>query len=84
MDNEQPAEQLEPLINEDTLAEWLRCRPYELRRLREQRKGPPFVMVGRWPLYRRRDVDQWLDQVTAASVASVPGTTAEESGEALS
>ena len=60
---------LEPLISEPDLADWLRCRTSQLRRLREQRKGPPFVMVGRWAMYRRQDVERWMDRETAASVA---------------
>jgi hypothetical protein len=72
----EPRDVLEPLINEATLAEWLRCRPSALRRLREQRKGPAFVMVGRWAMYRRIDIERWLDRESAANVAPA-GTEGE-------
>jgi len=67
---------LEPLIDEATLQEWLRCRPSDLRRLRDQRKGPPFVQIGRWRLYRRQDIERWLDREAAASIAEPVDDTA--------
>jgi hypothetical protein len=37
-------------IDERTLANW-----------RHRGGGPPFVKVGRFPRYRRIDVDRWLE-----------------------
>jgi hypothetical protein len=69
---------LEPLIDELDLADLLRCRPLDLRRLRQQRQGPPFVMVGKVAMYRRCDVATWLDRETDASVDAPPVPITEE------
>lgn len=75
MDNEpspKPLDLLEPLISEPTVAEYLWCPPKVLRRLREQRLGPPFVMVGKVAMYRRVDVETWVARVAAASAGTPP------------
>jgi hypothetical protein len=77
VDNEhapKPLDLLEPLISEAAVAEYLWCPPKALRRLREQRLGPPFVMVGKVAMYRPVDVETWVARVAAASA----GTKTEE------
>ena len=43
-------------------AEYLHQSPRTLIRWRGQRKGPPFVYAGQRVLYRKSDLDAYLDQ----------------------
>jgi hypothetical protein len=60
--HDDPAERLLP----KQAAEYLRCR-YSLRsteghlnQLRHQGRGPAYLRVGRWIIYRRSDLDAWV------------------------
>lgn len=44
------------------VADYLQVPERTLTQWRYQRKGPPYLKVGRHVRYRRRDVERWLDQ----------------------
>jgi excisionase family DNA binding protein len=50
------------LLAVDEVAAWLRVPARTLYQWRMHGKGPRAVKVGRWVRYRRRDIEQWLDQ----------------------
>jgi excisionase family DNA binding protein len=55
------AEEDGPLLNEKQVAEYLNLSLRTVRRWRAEGIGPPYVMMaGRYPRYRRADIDQWL------------------------
>ena len=51
---------LDSLITAETLAARLRVRSTTLAEWRVKGYGPPFIRVGRTPLYRPEAVDSWL------------------------
>jgi len=42
-------------------AEYISCTPATLRTWRNRKKGPPYSMAGDKPVYRRSDIDAWLN-----------------------
>jgi len=48
------------LITNDEAAKQLRQQPNTLTTWRNQKRGPPFVKVGRQVFYRRSDLMVWL------------------------
>jgi hypothetical protein len=50
----------EELIDSIETAKLLRLRPQTLATWRAERRGPPYVKVGRHCYYRRADIHHWL------------------------
>lgn len=50
------------LLNTAELAELLHASKRTVIRWRQERIGPPWVRAGGKVLYRRSDVDQWLER----------------------
>ena len=50
------------ILNTDELAEMLNVVPRTIIRWRVARTGPPWVKAGRRVLYRRKDVDAWMEK----------------------
>jgi predicted DNA-binding transcriptional regulator AlpA len=48
------------LLDTDATAHLLGCSPAALTKFRTQRRGPPYVRVGRLIRYRRVDLTRWL------------------------
>ena len=67
--NQPTAENLRP----DEAASYLRTSERTLARWRNQRIGPPWVRAGRAVLYRRKDLEEWLEQNTVQPVATTAG-----------
>lgn len=60
------------LMTIQELADHIHCKPHTLAQWRYRGTGPKFVRVGsRRVLYRRADVDAWLDAQTVQSTAEV-------------
>ncbi|WP_019593009.1 helix-turn-helix domain-containing protein [Thioalkalivibrio sp. ALM2T] len=59
----------QPNLTPEQAAEYLRLSPRTLIRWRNMRKGPPWVKAGRRVIYRRGDLDAWLEQRTQMPVA---------------
>jgi excisionase family DNA binding protein len=56
-------EEEESLLSERRLAKYLDLSLRTVQRWRAEGKGPPHVMMaGRYPRYRKADVDAWLQQ----------------------
>jgi hypothetical protein len=51
---------LEDFMEEDETAKELNKAPSTLARWRRQRRGPPFILVGRVPYYHRPSTRKWL------------------------
>ena len=51
-----------PLLSPDAAAAYLQINPRTLANWRVQGKSPKFVRSGRRPLYRRVDLDEWIDK----------------------
>lgn len=64
MDNRQ-----EDLLSPTELAEYLRTTPAQLAQMRYLGTGPRFCKVGRRVMYRRGDVQAYLDEQTFLSTA---------------
>jgi excisionase family DNA binding protein len=52
----------ERLLSEAEVAEYLNVSIDTMRRWRREGTGPPYVMAGSRPRYRREDVDRWLER----------------------
>lgn len=52
----------DPLLTTPEAAAVLRLAPETLKKWRHMRKGPPFAVIGRGIVYRRSDLDQYIDQ----------------------
>lgn len=54
----------DPLMTESEVAEILNISTATLSRMRRSREndGPPWIMVGGRPRYRRLDLERWLDE----------------------
>jgi excisionase family DNA binding protein len=52
----------ERLMTEQEVADYLVVHIATVRRMRRAGTGPPVVWVGRYPRYRRSEVDAWLDR----------------------
>lgn len=50
------------LLDRAAAAEYLRQQPETLRVWAWKGIGPAYMKVGRRPLYRRSDIDKWLDE----------------------
>jgi len=50
------------LLIEEEAAEYLRQAPTTLRQWRHLRKGPAWVKVGKRALYRRSDLERFIDE----------------------
>ena len=48
------------LLDTDAVARLLGCSPAALTKFRTQRRGPPFVRIGRLIRYRRLDLVRWV------------------------
>ncbi|MBV8980395.1 MAG: helix-turn-helix domain-containing protein [Acidimicrobiia bacterium] len=59
------------LLTVDELAEFLRSTPDAVYALRYRGDGPRGVRVGRRVLFRRSDVDDWLDARSDAASGRV-------------
>ncbi len=57
------------LLTEDDTAEVLHKSPKSLERWRAEGGGPPFVRVGKTPLYPRAALAAWLEGQSAASTS---------------
>lgn len=51
------------------VAEYLQCSTETLQNLRESGYGPKYFKVDRKPLYRKCDVDAWIETQLVASTA---------------
>ncbi len=51
-------------LTSDAFAEWLGLRPQTIRKWRVRGEGPPYVRLGCRVLYRRSDVEPWLEKRT--------------------
>jgi excisionase family DNA binding protein len=49
-------------LTEREASEYLRVAPRTLQRWRQLGRGPRFVRAGRRVLYRKHDLDDWLDK----------------------
>jgi predicted site-specific integrase-resolvase len=49
-------------MSDELLTQQLKVSLRTLERWRQQGTGPAFIRVGRFPRYRRSDVNAWLDQ----------------------
>jgi hypothetical protein len=58
------------LLNADEVAAWLRTPAASVRYWRHQKKGPLSIKVGRQILYRREDVQAWLDDKYSQAVGT--------------
>lgn len=59
----------QPNLTPDQAADYLRLSERTLIRWRNMRKGPPWVKAGRRVIYRRSDLDAWLERQTQMPVA---------------
>lgn len=50
------------LLTTAEAADYLRLSPMTLKHWRQQKKGPPWGQMGRNIVYRRRDLDKYIDQ----------------------
>lgn len=49
------------LLDTDAASALLRCTPAALMKFRTERRGPPYVRVGRLIRYHRRDLLRWIN-----------------------
>ncbi|WP_018952492.1 helix-turn-helix transcriptional regulator [Thioalkalivibrio sulfidiphilus] len=49
------------LAETDETSEYIHTSPRTLIRWRNEGKGPPYIKAGHRVLYRKRDVDAWLE-----------------------
>ena len=43
-------------------SEFIGCKPPLMQRWRRERKGPPYMKIGRLVRYRQRDLEEFLEQ----------------------
>lgn len=48
------------LMDTDAAARLLGCTPSALNKFRSEKRGPPYIQVGRLVRYRRRDLLGWI------------------------
>lgn len=63
------APRLDDLLTPDALASQLHTTTRNLREWRATGRGPRFVRIGRFPLYRSEAVEAWLRDQEYASTA---------------
>jgi hypothetical protein len=50
------------ILTAEELAEWLKCSPKWIEKIRGIGGGPPFLVLGNWLIrYSRRQVLEWLE-----------------------
>jgi excisionase family DNA binding protein len=59
-----------PLLDVTEAATYLRCSPSYLNKLRHTGGGPLFVKLGTKVLYRRTDLDRYIDKRVHKSTAA--------------
>jgi excisionase family DNA binding protein len=52
----------EELLTQQQLAHELQVSLRTLERWRQEGTGPAFIRIGRFPRYRRSDIDAWLER----------------------
>lgn len=57
-------------LNTQGAAEYLGSTPHTLNTWRYLNKGPKYVRMGRKIMYRRADLDAWMDANTVTPAAS--------------
>jgi len=57
----QAAKLVDELLEDDEVAEELHNETKTLANWRTKRIGPPFIRVGKRVLYRRSDLEKWLE-----------------------
>jgi predicted DNA-binding transcriptional regulator AlpA len=62
-----PAEDLEPLLSMEEVAEILGVPMTTMRYWRKRREGPPSFRVGKFVKYRPADVRAFIEELKAAS-----------------
>jgi excisionase family DNA binding protein len=55
-------EEEEQLLSERQLATYLNLSLRTIQRWRAEGKGPPVLYAGRYPRYRKSEVDAWLQR----------------------
>lgn len=53
---------LPQILSERELAQHLGINPRTAARMRDERRGPPHIRIGRKVAYRSADVASWLEQ----------------------
>ncbi len=56
----------EALMTQQALADYLGVSVPTVQRWRRNGTGPPYLLIGPRPRYRRAQVDAWLDEQAAA------------------
>jgi len=64
-----------PLLDSDQAAKLLGCSKAALMNFRTQRRGPPYVLIGRLVRYRCRDLARWIK---SRRVSPESGTRVQE------
>ncbi len=64
--NPTPTSTLDALLTSDEVADYLKVPVATIYEWRSRNNGPRGVKLGKHVRYRRRDVEAWLDQTTAA------------------
>lgn len=63
-------DQLQENLLEAEVAQWIRQNPRTLRLWRSLGTGPKWAKLGRRIVYRRSDVQAWIDEQFEANAAS--------------
>jgi excisionase family DNA binding protein len=58
-----------PLLTVEEAADYLRCSASHLNKLRSSGGGPMFVKMGSKVLYRRADLDRYIEKLLRKSTA---------------
>ncbi len=58
---------MDELLNDHEAAQLLKCSRAALVRFRHERRGPPFLKVGKLVRYSLSDLKQWLDSARVAA-----------------
>jgi excisionase family DNA binding protein len=58
-----------PLLTVTEAAQYLRCSASHLNKLRVTGGGPPFAKIGARVVYRRIDLDRWVEKQVRKSTA---------------
>ena len=61
-------------LTQSEAAEYVRLSTRTLERHRITGTGAKFIKAGSRVLYRKRDLDEWLDSRTFSSTSEVPGS----------
>lgn len=55
-----------PLMTTEEVAQYVRLSVETLRYFRQRDQGPRFARLGRRVMYRRQDVDNWIEAAVVA------------------